>query len=41
MAMVVFEVVKNGFILTEWDRELVGGILGIYIADRHLSKRGK
>ena len=41
MAMVVFEVVKNGFALTDWDRELVGGILGIYIADRHLSKRGK
>lgn len=41
MAMVVFEVVKNGFALSDWDRELIGGILGIYIADRHLSKRGK
>lgn len=41
MAVVLFEVCKNGFILTDWDRELVGAILGIYVADRHLSKRGK
>lgn len=40
-AMVVFEFCKRGLVLSEWDRELVGGILGIYIADRHLSKRGK
>lgn len=41
MAIVVFQVVKNGFALGDWDRELVGAILGIYVADRHLSKRGK
>jgi hypothetical protein len=41
IALVVFEVVKAGFVLTEWDRELVGAILGIYVADRTLSKRGK
>lgn len=41
MAIIIFEVIKNGFVLTDWDRELVGGILGIYIADRHLSKKGK
>ena len=41
IALVVFEAVKNGFALSEWDRELVGAILGIYVADRHLSKRGK
>jgi hypothetical protein len=40
-AVVLFEIVKNGFVLTEWDRELVGAILGIYVADRQLSKRGK
>lgn len=40
-AIVVFEVIRNGFVLSEWDRELVGAILGIYVADRHLSKRGK
>jgi hypothetical protein len=41
IAVVVFEVVRNGFVLTDWDRELVGAILGIYVADRTLSKRGK
>lgn len=41
MAVVLFEVVRNGFVLSEWDRELVGAILGIYVADRQLSKRGK
>ena len=41
MAIVVFQVAKNGFVLGDWDRELVGAILGIYVADRHLSKRGK
>lgn len=40
-ALVVFEALRNGFVLSEWDRELVGAILGIYVADRHLSKRGK
>jgi len=32
---------KNGFILSEWDKELVSAILGIYVADRSLGKRGK
>lgn len=41
MAIVIFEFCQAGFVLTEWDRELVGAILGIYVADRHLSKRGK
>lgn len=41
MAVVLFEVIKSGFVLSDWDRELVGAILGIYVADRHLSKRGK
>lgn len=40
-AVVLFEIVHNGFVLTDWDRELVGAILGIYVADRQLSKRGK
>lgn len=39
--IVVAEVVQSGFVLSEWDRELVGAILGIYVADRSLSKRGK
>lgn len=41
MAVVLFEIVKNGFALSDWDRELVGAILGIYVADRHLAKQGK
>lgn len=41
IAVVVAEVIRNGFVLTEWDRELVGAILGIYVADRSLTNRGK
>lgn len=41
IAVVLFEVVRNGFVLSDWDRELVGAILGIYVADRTLSKRRK
>ena len=41
IGVVLFEVIRNGFVLNDWDRELVGAILGIYVADRHLSKRGK
>lgn len=41
IAVVMFEIIKNGFVLSEWDRELVGAILGIYVADRSLGKRGK
>lgn len=41
MCVVLFEVVKNGFTLSDWDRELVGAILGIYVADRSLARRGK
>jgi hypothetical protein len=41
IGVVVFEVARNGFVLSEWDRELVGAILGIYVADRTLAKRGK
>lgn len=41
IAVVVFEIGKNGFVLNDWDRELVAAILGIYVADRSLQKRGK
>ena len=41
MLIVVFEVAKSGFNLSDWDRELVGAILGIYVADRSLARRGK
>lgn len=41
MVVVVAQVVQNGFVLTDWDKELVAAILGIYVADRSLSKRGK
>lgn len=41
IGVVVAEVATAGFALGDWHREIVGGILGIYIADRSLSKRGK
>lgn len=41
IAVVVAEIARNGFVLSDWDRELVGAILGIYVADRSLAKRGK
>jgi len=41
MAFILFEIMKNGWVLSDWDRELFGAILGIYVADRSLSKRGK
>jgi hypothetical protein len=39
--VVVAEIARNGFVLSDWDRELVGAILGIYVADRSLARRGK
>lgn len=39
--VVVGEVIASGFVLSEWTRELVGAILGLYVADRSLTKRGK
>lgn len=39
--VVVVQIASNGFVLSEWDRELVAAILGIYVADRSLAKRGK
>jgi hypothetical protein len=41
IAVVLFEIIKTGFVLSEWDKELVSAILGIYVADRTLGKRGK
>lgn len=39
--VVVIEVSMLGGILNDWHRELVGAILGLYVADRSLTKRGK
>ena len=36
MLVVVLEIAKNGFDLSDWDRELVGAIHGISVADRVL-----
>jgi hypothetical protein len=41
IAAVMFEIVRNGFTLTDWDRELFAAILGLYVADRTLLHRGK
>lgn len=35
------EIIDHGFALSDWDRELFAAILGIYLADRQLQKRGK
>ncbi len=32
---------EQGFKMTDWDREIVGAILGVYLANRHLTARGK
>jgi len=39
--VVVGEVVTMGFVLSEFHKELVAAILGVYVADRSLAKRGK
>lgn len=39
--IIVSEFIKLGFVVTPWTRDLVSAILGIYVADRSLSKRGK
>lgn len=39
--VVAGDVIRSGFVLSEWVMELVSAILGIYLADRSLSKRGK
>jgi len=41
MLAVIIEVILHGGVLNDWDRELIGAILGIYVADRALLKRGK
>lgn len=41
LAMWVLALYRAGFIPTDWDKELIAGILGFYIADRTLAKRGK
>lgn len=41
LAMWVLALYRAGFVPTDWDKELIAGILGFYIAERALSKRGK
>lgn len=38
---VVAEIIALGFLLTDWHKELFGAILGVFVADRSLAKRGK
>jgi len=33
--------IEAAFVLTDWDRELVGAVLGYFFADRSLAKRAK
>lgn len=41
ISVVAGEVINAGFVLSVWTRDLISAILGIYVADRSLSKRGK
>lgn len=41
LVAVIVEIAVTGWLLSEWDRELIGAILGIYVADRTLGKRSK
>lgn len=41
LLVVAGEVIRTGFVLSVWIMDLVSSILGIYLADRHLSRRGK
>jgi len=41
LLMWCFALYQQGFVAGDWDRELIAGILGFYIADRTLAKRGK
>ena len=41
IVVIVAEVAQSGFVLSEWHQSIVSGILGIYIADRTLTRRGK
>jgi hypothetical protein len=37
----VGELINKALVLSEWDRNLIGAILGFYFADRTLKHRGK
>lgn len=41
LMVVAGDVIRSGFVLAAWIVELVCSILGIYVADRHLTRRGK
>lgn len=41
LSLWVLALYRQGFITGDWDRELIAGILGFYVADRALGKRGK
>ena len=38
---ILIELANHGLVLSDWDRDLVGAILGMYVADRSLTHRGK
>jgi hypothetical protein len=41
IVLVVLQVLHAGGVLDDWTRELASAILGLYVADRSLVKRGK
>lgn len=41
LAIWLFALIQAGFIPTDYDKDLIGVIIGFYFADRSLGKRGK
>ena len=41
LAIWLFALIQAGFIPSDYDKELIGVVLGFYFADRSLGKRGK
>lgn len=41
VAAIIIELSHNGWTLTDWDKEVFGGALGLFLADRSLAHRGK
>lgn len=41
LAIWIAKIIKAGFTITQWDMDLVSGIIGFFFADRQLGKRSK
>lgn len=41
IALWIGDLIKKSFVLSQWDQNLIGAVLGFYFADRTLKHRGK